>query len=125
MKVIPTPGLAFKPNDFYLGPDQTWNQRERAYQAMVKRRQLKDQVKDNHRVTTMKKKRLTHILRQHYRKEMNMHHQKCFTLIFKVWFTSRFKFLICNTTKTQMSFVLLNHGCVRMSLAVKFKCLAM
>ena len=35
-------GLAFKPNEVYIGPDQTIIQRERAYQARVRRRHLKE-----------------------------------------------------------------------------------
>ena len=42
LKDTPSTGLAFNPRDVFLGPDQTAIQRERAYQARVRRRQLKD-----------------------------------------------------------------------------------
>ena len=42
LKDTPGIGLSFKPSDVYLGPDQTAIQRERAYQARVRRRQLKE-----------------------------------------------------------------------------------
>ena len=42
LKDVPAIGLAFKPTDVFLGPDQTSIQRERAYQARVRKRQVKD-----------------------------------------------------------------------------------
>ena len=42
LKDTPSTGFAFKPGDVFLGPDQTTIQRERAYQARVRRRQLKE-----------------------------------------------------------------------------------
>ena len=42
LKDTPSIGLAFQPTDVYLGSDQTSLQRERAYQARVRRRQLKE-----------------------------------------------------------------------------------
>ena len=47
LKDTPAIGLAFKPSDVYLGPDQTIIQRERAYQARVRRRQLKEREPGN------------------------------------------------------------------------------
>ena len=47
LKDTPTIGLAFKPSEVFIGPDQTIIQRERAYQARVRRRHLKEKESGN------------------------------------------------------------------------------
>ena len=57
LKDTPTRGLAFKPSEVFIGPDQTSLQRERAYQARVKRRQAKErEPKPSHNTTDAPKK---------------------------------------------------------------------
>ena len=57
LKDIPTRGLAFKPSEVFIGPDLTSIQRERAYQARVKRRQAKErEPKSSHHTTDAPKK---------------------------------------------------------------------